>query len=74
MSQINNLLLECIKNELELDYSDQLDIKQCVKKCFKHIICLGCLDTKKILLDTESPLFLSWPIRKLVFYRDLVVD
>ena len=54
MSPINNLLLECLKNELELDYSDQLDIKQCVKKCFKHITCFGCLDTKKILLDTES--------------------
>jgi hypothetical protein len=54
MSELNNLLLECLKNELELDYMDQLDIKQSVQKCFKHISCLGCLDTKKILLDTES--------------------
>jgi hypothetical protein len=54
MSELNNLLLECLKNELELDYMDQLDIKQSVQKCFKHITCLGCLDTKKILLDTES--------------------
>jgi hypothetical protein len=54
MSQLNNLLLECLKNELELDYFDKTDIKQCVQKCFKHITCLGCLDTKKILLDTES--------------------
>ena len=54
MSQINNLLLECLKNELELYYSDQLDIKQCVQKCFKHITCHGCFDTKKILLDSES--------------------
>lgn len=54
MSQINNLLLECLNNELELYYSDQLDIKQCVQKCFKHIKCLGCFDTKKFLLDSES--------------------
>jgi hypothetical protein len=54
MSQLNNLLLECLKNELELDYMDQLDIKQSVQKCFNHINCLGCLDTKKILLDSES--------------------
>ena len=27
MSQLNNLLLECLKNELELDYFDKTDIK-----------------------------------------------
>jgi hypothetical protein len=54
MSQINDLFIEFIKNELELEFIQQIDIKKCVLKCIKHIKCHACCDTKKILLDNES--------------------
>jgi hypothetical protein len=52
--QTNNLLRTCIEYELEHECKGRTEIIESVKKCMKHINCLGCMDTGKILLESES--------------------
>jgi len=52
--QTNNLLRTCIDYEVEHEYRGRTEIIESVKKCMKHINCLGCMDTGKILLESES--------------------
>ena len=52
--QTNNLLRTCIEYELEHECRGRTEIIESVKKCMKHINCLGCMDTGKILLESES--------------------
>ena len=50
----NNLLRTCIEYELENECRGRTEIIEAVKKCMKHIKCLGCMDTGHILLESES--------------------
>ena len=52
--QTNNLLRTCIDYEVEHEYRGRTEIIESVKKCMKHIKCLACMDTGKILLESES--------------------
>ena len=52
--QTNNLLKTCIDYELEHECRGRAEIIEAVKKCMKHINCLGCMDTGNFLLDSES--------------------
>jgi len=45
---------QAIRSEIERDFKGQLDVINCVNKCIKHIECLACLDTKKLLFESES--------------------
>jgi len=53
-NQANELMNQAICYELECDFKGQPDVVRCVNKCIKHIECLACLDTKKILFESES--------------------
>jgi hypothetical protein len=50
----NNLFKTIIESELESEYTGRTEIIEAVKKCMKHINCLGCMDTGNFLLDSES--------------------
>jgi len=52
--QTNDLIRKCIDYEVEHEYTGRSEIIESVKKCMKHINCLGCMDTGKILLESES--------------------
>jgi len=52
--QTNNLFRTFIEYELENEYRGREEIIESVKKCMKHIKCLGCMDTGNILLESES--------------------
>jgi len=52
--QTNNLLRTCIEYELEHECRGRTEIIESVKKCMKHINCLGCMDTGNFLLESES--------------------
>ncbi len=52
--QTNNLLRTYIDYELEHECRGRTEIIESVKKCMKHINCLGCMDTGKFLLESES--------------------
>jgi len=52
--QTNNLFKTCIEYELEHECRGRTEIIESVKKCMKHINCLGCMDTGHILLESES--------------------
>ena len=52
--QTNNLLKTCIDYELEHECRGRAEIIEAVKKCMKHINCLGCMDTGHFLLESES--------------------
>jgi hypothetical protein len=52
--QTNSLIRACIDYELEHECRGRTEIIESVKKCIKHINCLGCMDTGKILLESES--------------------
>jgi hypothetical protein len=54
LKQANEVMNQTINYEIERDYNGQSDVIDCVNKCKKHIKCLACLDTKRLLFDSES--------------------
>jgi hypothetical protein len=54
IKQANELMHQAIRYEIECDFKGQSDVITCVNKCIKHIQCLSCLDTKKLLFESES--------------------
>lgn len=52
--QANSLIKTLIDYEIEKNYLGHDDIINDVNKCVKHLTCLGCLDTRKILFESES--------------------
>jgi len=52
--QANSLIKTLIDYEIEKNYLGNADIITNVNKCINHITCLGCLDTRKILFESES--------------------
>jgi len=52
--QTNNLFRTFIDYTLNHEYNGRTEIIEAVKKCIKHIKCLACMDTGKILLESES--------------------
>lgn len=54
LEQGNKIMNQTIEYEIEHNFKDQVDVINCVNKCKIHIKCLACLDTKRILFDSES--------------------
>lgn len=54
LEQANKMMSQMIDYEIEHNYNGQTDIIVCANKCRKHIKCLCCLDTHKILFTSES--------------------
>jgi len=52
--QTNDLFRTFIDYTLNDEYNGRTEIIEAVKKCIKHIKCLACMDTGKILLESES--------------------
>jgi hypothetical protein len=52
--EANKLFKSIIDDEIEKYYLGHDNIINDVNKCIKHLTCLGCLDTRKILFDSES--------------------
>ncbi|NDA89494.1 MAG: hypothetical protein EBY20_01065 [Alphaproteobacteria bacterium] len=52
--ETNKLFITCIEDDLEKNFKGQFEIINAVNKCMKHITCLGCLDTRRILFESES--------------------
>ena len=52
--QTNDLFRTFIDYTLNDEYNGRTEIIESVKKCIKHIKCLACMDTGKILLESES--------------------
>ena len=53
----NELMKMMIDGELAENFRGRTDIVDAVRKCIPHITCLGCLDTRKILLTSEALFF-----------------
>jgi hypothetical protein len=55
IQQSNNFFRECIiTHELSKNNIEKHEIINIIDKCMKHITCLCCMDTKKILETSES--------------------
>jgi hypothetical protein len=55
IQQSNNFFRECIiTNELNKNNIEKQKVINIIDKCMKHITCLCCMDTKKMLQTSES--------------------
>lgn len=50
----NKMFRQFIDTEIERDYNGSTDVIEYVDKCIKHIECLCCLDTRKVLFTSEA--------------------
>jgi hypothetical protein len=55
--QANIMMNQMIDYEIEKDFNGQSEVIDIINKCKKHIKCLACLDTQRILFTSEAYFF-----------------